>query len=172
MRAAAAMLLVLALSACGGDRMDDLKQFVADSGKGLRGKVPPVPEVKPYEPFTYNAFDLPDPFKPRALKPSKGGGAIQPDLNRPKEALEAYPLESLTMVGTMEKDHSIQAIIKTPDKSLYRVKVGNHMGQNFGLITRITDSEVDIKEIVQGSGGDWTERTSSIQLQEQQEQKK
>lgn len=172
MKAAVALLLLLTLAGCGGDRMDDLKQFVANSGNGLRGKVQPIPEVKPYEPFTYDAFGLTDPFDPKRLRPAKGGGSLQPDMSRPKEPLEAYSLESLTMVGTLEQDHTPQAIIKTPDNRLYRVTVGNHMGQNFGVITRITDSEVDLKEIVQDSAGDWTERPSSIHLQEQQEQKK
>lgn len=172
MRARLVLLVLLGLTACSSGNMDDLKQFVADSGKGLRGKVEPLPEVKPYEPFTYNAFDLPDPFKPRKLQQAKGGGGLQPDFNRPKEPLEAYPLESLSMVGTLTRDHVTYALIKAPDKSIYRVKPGNYLGQNFGQITRITPDEVDIKEIVQDSGGDWTQRDSSLQLQEQQEQKK
>lgn len=168
------IILALSLVACSADQNEDLKQFVKDSGNGLRGKVDPLPEIKPYEPFTYNAFDLQDPFKPRKLQPAKGTGGIQPDLNRPKEALEAYPLENLKMVGTLQKNKTIFAIIKTPDNNLYRVKAGNYIGQNFGVISKVTESDLNLKEIVQDSAGDWTERASTIQLQEQelQEQKK
>lgn len=166
MRRAAIILLSAALGACGAGHHDDLEQFVRDSGQGLRGKVEPLPEVQPYQPFAYNAFDLPDPFKPRKLKPAGGGGGLQPDFNRPKEALESFPLESLKMVGTLQQNKITYAIIKATDNSLHRVKPGNHMGQNFGVITAISDTEIAVKEIVQDSAGDWTERSTTINLQE------
>ncbi len=171
MKRIAPILLILGLASCSSDQNEDLKQFVNDSGKDLRGKVEPLPEIKPYEPFTYDAFELQDPFKPRKLLPSKGGGGLQPDLNRPKGPLESYPLENLSMVGMLQKDKHTYAIIKTPDNTLYRVIVGNYIGQNFGLITKVTESEVNLKEIVQDSTGDWTERESSLQLQEQEQKK-
>jgi len=164
---AAAALLV---TGCGGDEFSDLRQFVKESGEGLRGRVEPIPEVKQFEPFAYNAFDLPDPFKPRTMvfDGRAAGGGPQPDLNRRKEALEAFPLESLQMVGTLEQRRVNYALIKTPDKNLYRVKVGNYVGQNFGVITAISDSAVTLKEVIQDpSSGSWTERTSSLQLLEQ-----
>lgn len=154
------------LSACGGGGMDDLKTFVAEAGKDMQGKIEPLPEVKAYEPFTYSAFDLPDPFKPRKLTVSGGGGGVQPDFNRPREPLEAYSLETLQMVGMVSKKGVIHAVIRTPDKAIYHVRKGNYMGQNFGLITRITDSEVTLREIVQDSAGDWSERISTLILQE------
>jgi len=171
MKRFAPVLLIIGLASCSADQNEDLKQFVNDSGKDLRGKVDPLPEIKPYEPFSYNAFELQDPFKPRKLQPAKGGGGLQPDLNRPKGPLEAYPLENLNMVGMLQQNKDTYAIIKTPDNTLYRVKVGNYIGQNFGLITKVTESEVNIKEIVQDSTGDWTERESSLQLQEQEQKK-
>lgn len=171
MRALVIALLGLALSACGGSQHDDLVQFVKDAGKDLRGKVEPLPEVKPYEPFAYNGFDLPDPFRPRKLQPAKGGGGVQPDLNRRKEPLEAYPLENLKMVGTLQQNRITYALIKTPDKNLYRVKMGNYVGQNFGIITGVTETEVKLTEIVQDSAGDWTEKGTSINLSEEQDQK-
>jgi len=165
-----AICLTLVLSACGG-ASEDTRDFVKNSGKDLRGKVTPLPEVKPYEPFPYEATDLPDPFKPRKLAPPKGGGGVQPDFNRPKEALESFALESLKMVGTLQKDKTVYAIIKTPENSLYRVRPGNYIGQNFGIITQVTDSEVKLTEIVQDSAGDWTERNSSLALTEEQQKK-
>jgi type IV pilus assembly protein PilP len=173
MRWPATVLLCIGLTACGSSQFDDLDKFVKDSGQGLRGKVEPLPQVNPYEPFTYNAFELPDPFKPRKLSPIKGSGTgIQPDLNRPKEPLESYPLESLKMMGTLQRNKVNFALVRTPDNTLYRVKAGNYMGQNYGVITSISESDITLKEIVQDSGGDWTERQSSVQLQEEQEQKK
>jgi type IV pilus assembly protein PilP len=155
----------LGLSGCGGGGMDDLRTFVAETGKDMQGKIEPLPEVKVYEPFTYNAFDLPDPFKPRKLS-TGGGGGVQPDLNRPKEPLEAFSLETLKMVGMVSRQGMIHAVIKTPDNAIYHVRKGNYVGQNFGLITQISDSEVSLREIVQDSAGDWSERTSTLILQE------
>jgi type IV pilus assembly protein PilP len=160
----------LLLAGCGGDEFSDLRQFVKESGEGLRGRVEPIPEVQQFEPFAYNAFDLPDPFKPRTTLAGSRipGGGPQPDLNRRKEALEAFPLESLQMVGTLEQKRVYYALIKTPDKNLYRLKVGNYLGQNFGVITAISDSAVTLKEVIQdSSSGSWTERTSNLQLLEQ-----
>ena len=167
------LLLGFLLAAC-SEEFQDIKDFIKESDKGLRGRVEPLPEVKPYEPFIYNAFDLPDPFKPRKTEPVKaaGGSKLQPDLNRRKEALEAYPLENLRMVGTLERSKVIYALIKSPDNNLYRVTNGNYMGQNFGLITNVTESSLKLKELVQDSGGDWTERESNLQLLDEQERKK
>ncbi|HQZ44630.1 MAG TPA: pilus assembly protein PilP, partial [Usitatibacteraceae bacterium] len=121
----------------------------------------------PFEPFTYEGFDLPDPFKPRKINSKEGGaGGIAPDLNRRKEPLEAYPLEQLKMVGTLEQGKEMFAIVRA-DKTLYRVKKGNYMGQNFGLITDVTDADIKLKEIVQDSAGDWAERQSVLPLLEE-----
>jgi type IV pilus assembly protein PilP len=148
--------------------MDELKTFVRDSDKGLPRRIDPLPAVKPFEPFTYEGFDLPDPFKPRKLSaPKEGsGGGLAPDLNRRKEPLEAFPLEQLKMVGTLSQGNDIYALVRA-DKTLYRVKKGNYMGQNFGLITDVTDSDIKLKEIVQDSAGDWAERQSVLPLLEE-----
>lgn len=157
--------LALVLAGCGGGDMDDLKQFVNDAGRDAQGKIEPLPQVKPYEAFTYEAFDLPDPFKPRKLS-MKGGGGLQPDLARPREPLEAYSLETLKMVGVLSRNGVTEAVILTPDKTIYHVRKGNYLGQNFGMITAITDHAITLREIVQDSGGDWAERTSTLTLQE------
>ena len=161
-------LISLLLAGCGGEEFQDLRDFVKNSGKDMRGKIPPPPEVKPYEPFTYNNdASLPDPFKPR--KPDLHGGRAginQPDMNRPKEALEEFPLEGLKMVGYLSQNKVGYAVIRAPDGKLHRVKAGNYIGMNFGLIKEVTDTEVQIKEMVQDSAGDWSERMSSLQLLE------
>ena len=158
----------LVLASCSSE-LDELKSFVRDSEKGMPRKIDPLPAVKPFEPFTYEGFDLPDPFKPRKLTPPKEagtGGGLAPDLNRRKEPLEAYPLEQLKMVGTLSQANVMYALVRA-EKTLYRVTKGNYMGQNFGLVTDITDGEIKLKEIVQDSAGDWAERQSVLPLLEE-----
>jgi type IV pilus assembly protein PilP len=162
-----ASLVVGLLGGCSSE-MDDLKRFVRESDKGLPRRIDPLPAVKPFEPFTYEGFDLPDPFKPRKLATARegSGGGIAPDLNRRKEPLESFPLEQLKMVGTLSQGKDTYALVRA-DKTLYRVKKGNYMGQNFGLITDVSDNEIKLKEIVQDSAGDWTERQSVLPLLEE-----
>jgi type IV pilus assembly protein PilP len=160
-------LALASLAGCGQDRYQDLRAFMSDADKTLPRRIDPLPEMRPYEPFEYKGFDVPDPFRPRKLTPAKGeGGGLQPDLNRRREPLESYPLESLKMVGLLQQKNVRYAVIRA-DNTLYRVHKGNYMGQNFGLITDVNDGEVKLKEIVQDSGGDWTERVSTLQLLEE-----
>ncbi|MFZ2542225.1 MAG: pilus assembly protein PilP [Gallionella sp.] len=160
-------LCSLLLVGCGGEEYQDLRDFVKNSGAGLRGKIEPPPDVKPYEYFAYtNDTNLPDPFKPRKPEKRSGGGINQPDLDRPKEALEEFPLENLKMVGYLHRNKVGYAVIRATDGKLHRVEAGNYIGLNFGLIMEVTDAEVIIKEMVQDSAGDWTERESSLQLLE------
>ena len=156
----------LLVAACGGESHQDLRAWMQDQGKGVKGKLDPLPQVKPYEPFTYNAFDLPDPFKPRKIEPAKGGSKLAPDLNRRKEPLESFPLESLQMVGTLQRGKNTYALVRTTDKDIYQIRIGNYLGQNFGVVVQISEGEVQVRELVQDGAGDWTERSSTIQLAE------
>ncbi|MDR3299193.1 MAG: pilus assembly protein PilP [Candidatus Accumulibacter sp.] len=162
----------LALAACStGSNHEDLRQFMDNAAKGEKGKVTPLPQVKPYEPVAYDVGNLVDPFKSSKAIPekAKGGGGEKPDFDRPREPLEAYPLESLKYVGVMtrEKEKASYAIIQV-DRSLYQVKAGNYLGQNFGVITKVDEAEVALKELVQDAVGDWVERVSSLRLQGQE----
>lgn len=163
----------LLLGGCSGEEHSDLRQFVKESDKMPGGRIPPLPEVKPYEPFAYNAYDLTDPFKPRKIEPPKttAKGGIQPDFNRQREALEAFPLENLAMVGTLQQKGQVFALVRAPDKGLYRVSSGNYLGQNFGRIVGITETDIKLKEIVQDSGGNWEEKDQALMLQEQETKK-
>ena len=152
------------LAGCGGESHQDLRAWMADQGKNARGRVDPLPQIKPYESFAYNAFDLPDPFKPRKIEPTKGNSKLAPDLARRREPLESYPLESLNMVGTLQQGKSTYALVRTPDKDVYQVTTGNYLGQNFGVILGINENEIRLKELVQDGSGDWAERTASLQL--------
>jgi len=164
------LLIPVALATLWGcsSELDDLKQFVRESDKGLPRKIEPLPAVKPFEPFAYEGFDLPDPFKPRkmAAVDQKKNELIDKELTRRKEPLEAFPLEQLKMVGTLSQGPDVYALVRA-DKTLYRVKKGNYMGQNFGLITDVTENEIKLKEIVQDSAGDWAERQSVLPLLEE-----
>ena len=163
------VLGTLLLAACGGEEFQDLRDFVKNAGADMRGKVDPPPELKPYEPFTYdNSLALPDPFKPRKqeTKGGGGGGINQPDMERNREPLEEVPLEGIKMVGYLYQAKVGHAIVRSPDGKLHRVKAGNYLGPNFGKIISVTDTEIQVREQVQDSAGDWTERISILPLME------
>lgn len=151
----------LVVAGCGSDG-EDLRDFVRNADKSLPRKIEPLPAVKPFEPFAYAGFDLPDPFRPRKAA-SRGGGGPAPDLNRRREPLEAFPLDQLRMVGTLERSGELFALIRA-DRTLYRVSKGNYLGQNFGQITEINEAGIKLKEIVQDGVGDWAERQSALSL--------
>jgi len=155
------------LTGCGFEEGDDLDQYMRDATKDVKPKVKPLPEVQPYMALQYNADGtLVDPF--RARKAVNKSSVLQPNLNRPKEPMEAYPLESLKYVGLLSKSKLTYALLKTPDESVQQVKLGNYVGQNFGRVTQIKDGEVVLLELVQDDlTGDWVERTTSLVLQEQ-----
>jgi type IV pilus assembly protein PilP len=157
-------ILLVACSA--GSDYADLEQWMNDASKNLRGKISPLPEVKPYESVAYDVERLVDPFKSSRVVPEKvkSAGGVGPILDRPREPLEAYPLESLNYVGVMTRKNVSYAIVRV-DKSLYQVKTGNYLGQNFGKVTNIGESEIILKEFVQDGDDGWIERESSLLMQ-------
>jgi type IV pilus assembly protein PilP len=161
------VFLCVLLAACGSEKHSDLREFVKNSDNLPRGRIAPLPEIKPYSAVEYNAFDLTDPFKPRKIEPPKGTavGGVQPDVTRRREPLEAYPLEALKMVGILKQKGTF-ALVKTPDNNLFQVKSGNYLGQNFGRIVEISDTTIKLKEIVQDSNGNWEEKDQTLLLQE------
>ncbi|WP_233702115.1 pilus assembly protein PilP [Iodobacter ciconiae] len=167
------MVTTISLSACFGEENSDLKNWMKENSEGLRGKVEALPEAKPYVSFEYKAFDLSDPFRAAKMELAKKGtgGGLAPNTNRAKEILENYDLEKLRMVGTLTQGKTINGLINAPDGNLYRVKVGSYMGQNFGMVTAVRDTEIQLKEIVEDSGGDWVERTTSLSLDEAEQKK-
>jgi len=163
----AVLSTVFLLTSCGAGKGDDLDQFMANASNDIRVKIEPIPEVKPYTPVEYNADgSLHDPFKARKAQSNQSGG-LQPNLSRPKEPLEAYPLESLKYVGILSKAKLKYALLQPPDNVVQEAKIGSYLGQNFGVVTEITENAVMLKEIVQDDAtGDWIERSTSINLQE------
>ena len=156
-------ILTLFVIGCSSGQGDDLDKFMADAGKGMSTAVPPLPQVKPYEPLQYNADKvLSNPFKSK-----KVSGKLAPNLNRPRQPLEAYPLESLKYVGSISRNKLIYALIKAPDNSVQQLKLGNYLGTNYGLVTKITESALVLKELVlDQASGDWVEQTTTMNLQE------
>lgn len=158
------MACTLVLGCSGGDQ-EELQQWMQQETKDLRGRIPPLPQVKPYEPIPYDAAGLVEPFRTSKLEVDrKQGGGLQPDLNRTKEPLESYPLESIKYVGLMTKGRMHNAIV-TVDGALFRVRTGSYMGQDFGVITNISETEISLRELVQDASSDWIERPSTLQLQ-------
>jgi type IV pilus assembly protein PilP len=166
------ILAALALVACGGEEHGDLKQELNQLTKDFRGRVEPLPQVKPYEPVPYTAEGQVDPFRPeridvalRQITPSASSARIEKERDRPKEPLEAFPLESIQMLGTITRARETFALVKA-GPNLYRIRKGNYMGQNFGVVTGIDEASVNLKELVQDGAGEWVERTSALQLVE------
>lgn len=166
-----AMIAVM-LSACGGGDFEDLQTYVKDVKSRPGGGIPGLPEAKPYERFLYQDADLRDPFKPTiksAASPQGGSqlvNQIRPNTNRDTEALEQFPLDTLRMVGSLNQNAEKWGIVKTTDGHIYRVKKGNHVGKNFGEITKITDSEIQIIEIISDGMGGWLERDAALKISE------
>lgn len=166
-----ATCLVAALSAgCSGSN-EELRQWMADTRKEMKPVTPALTEPKLFEPYLYRDQGDVDPFDPgkvaNALKAlaNKAPNGLAPDLSRRREPLEAYPLDTITMVGTLQRPNLRFALLRA-DNVVYQAKVGNFVGQNFGIITRIDESGVAIKETVQDAAGEWVERASTLQLQE------
>lgn len=163
------LLALVLLAGCSSDGLEDLREFVRTAHADRKPKIEPLPEIKPYEAFAYAAIDLADPFSAANLRPQTAQSKLsgpRPDMNRRKEPLEDYPLDSLKMVGTLSKGKMSWGVIQTADGAVYRVQKGNHLGQNFGRITRVTDEKIDLIELVQGAMGEWVEREASIAIQE------
>jgi type IV pilus assembly protein PilP len=160
------------LAACSSNE-SDISTWMAEQRAQSRPKVTPISEPKKFIPQEYLGADAMDPFNvqklTQALKrdsASPGNMAIiAPEMARRKESLEMMPLDSMVMVGSMQKEGVPVALLRI-DNLLYQVKVGNYLGQNFGRIMKITETEVQLREVVQDSSGDWIERPASLQLQE------
>jgi type IV pilus assembly protein PilP len=171
LRASALMLLTLSLYGCGDGDIQEINQWMQQVRQQTRVSIKPLSPPKKFMPYTYDAKGREDPYSPNklavAFAKAKGTGAIHPNLDRRREALESYPLDTLHMVGTLSKPGMTYGLIQA-DKSVYQVKVGNYIGQNFGMITRITENEIDLKEVVQDASGEWVEREAKLELQETQ----
>lgn len=169
-RAIFGLLSMALLAGCVGEDLSDLQQYVAEIKAREPGPIEPLPELKQIETYVYEVADRRTPFRlggesleEDSVIPSNG---ITPDPLRRKEELEQYPLDSLRMVGSLEQEETMWALIKARDGALFRVHTGNYMGQNHGQITRISEDQVGLTEIVPDGENGWQERQASVALSE------
>ena len=159
-------IVAAGLAACGAG-MDDLDSYINEVKARPGGRIEPLPEITPYEVFTYiaDAEGLRSPFvpdTPQAAGPAAGG--MSPDPDRPAEFLESFPLDTLRMVGTLDINQTVYGLVQTSDGLIHRVVPGNYMGQNDGRITDITESEIVLVEIISDGIGGYIERDAAIVL--------
>lgn len=166
------VVFMILLSGCGSDDFSDLTRYIAEVKARPKEAIKPLPEIKVIEPFLFKPEGLRDPFKPLE-QPEQNEGAdvstasgIKPDTTRRKEELEAFPLDGLKMVGTVNMKSNLWGLVKASDGTIYRVKVGNYMGKNYGKIIRIVSDKIELMEIVPDKPGTWREQPSSIALTE------
>jgi len=166
------LIFSIVLVSCGDDGFSDLKQYITDVNARPKGTIEPLPEIKAVEPFVFKPEGLRDPFKPISETQDAeeaqvaAGNGIKPDTSRRKEELEAFPLDSLRMVGTVVMKANLWGLVKASDKTIYRVQVGNYMGKNYGKIIRILTDKIELMEIVPDTPGTWREQQTSLALTE------
>ncbi len=167
---AAAAALALALAACSADT-DELQQWMDQQRREVKPNVSPLQPPRKFDPAPYRMAQAVEPFSNQKLTVALKQEARQPnsllaaELNRRKEPLESYPLDSMSMVGSVNKQGQPFALLRV-DNLLYQVKVGDYLGQNYGRITKIAETEIALREIVQDAAGEWIERPAALQLQE------
>jgi type IV pilus assembly protein PilP len=164
----------MVLAACGSSEQDELQQWMTEQRAQTKPRVQPIPEPKKFTPQEYTQAAATDPFSLQKLtqalrkesaQSTSNAGLIAPELARRKEPLESFPLDAVTMVGSLVKAGQPVALVRV-DNLLYQVRPGNYLGQNYGRITKVSETEVTLREIVQDAAGEWIERTATLQLQE------
>lgn len=172
------VLMAGLLAGCGDSDVQEVRTWMKQIDAQTKVQVPPLAEPKTFIPFAYARKDEMDPFNPNKLlaelarlAAAGGHNGLKPDTERRKEFLETFPLDTIKMVGTIEKKGVMYAVLQV-DRAVHQVVVGQHLGQNFGRITSIDENSVSLKEIVQDATGDWVERQSRLELQESKENTK
>jgi len=174
-RGAGYLIVVTLLMGCSSGSMDDLQAYVDEVKASRKGKVPPLPEFTPVESFTYSVANKGDPFVSweakaasavKQEKKAKKGGGLQPDMTRRREPLESFPLDTLRMVGTLQRENESSALVRSPDGLVSRVVVGNYVGQNHGRVVSILPDRMELMEIVPDGLGGWQHRPASLVIVE------
>jgi len=167
-------VLVSSLAGCTSSGQDELREWMQAERSSIRPQVKPIPEPIKFVPQAYASERLIEPFSNEKLAsvlknsdaaPAVNSALIAPELNRRKQPLEAFPLDTMSMVGSLNRQGQLMALVKV-DSLLYQVKPGSYLGQNYGRVMKITETEVVLREIVQDAVGEWTERLAALQLQE------
>lgn len=172
--AASAMSIVFLLAGCAPSGQEELQAWMNEQRQLTKPQIQPIPEPKKFTPQAYTQDAATDPFSNQKLtqalkressQSTSNAGLVAPELSRRKEPLESYPLDSMVMVGSLLKEGKPVALIRV-DNLLYQVRPGNYLGQNFGKIVKVAETEVVLREIVQDAAGEWIERSATLQLQE------
>jgi len=166
------------LAGCTTSGQDELLAWMQAERNAIKPQVKPISEPTKFIPQTYSGEQMMPPFSGEKLASVMRGSPstvvlnsslIQPELNRRKQPLEAYPLDAMSMVGSIRSQGQLVALVKV-DNLLYQVRAGSYLGQNYGRVNKITETEVTLREIVQDSAGEWTERPAALQIQEEASQ--
>lgn len=168
---AVAFLFIVGATSCARSNMDDLEQFVKETKLKFAGQVESLPAVRPYESYDYGASDKRDPFRSsvslvKTIAITHVSNGLLPDSVRRKEELEQFELDSLTMVGLLVKEGQNWAIVKAPGGNVARVREGNYIGRNHGKILKISETKIEVKEIVADGLGGWIERPNTLGLKQ------
>jgi len=169
-RAIVGLLPMVLLAGCAGEDLTDLHQYTQQIKAREPGQIEPLPEIKQIETYVYEAGERRNPFSlgdgAMAEDPTKPTSGIAPDPLRRKEELEQFPLDSIRMVGSLEQEETMWALVTSREGTLFRVQAGNYMGQNHGQITRVAEDRIELTEIVPDGATGWQERQASVALSE------
>lgn len=166
--------IALVLSGCGPSGEEELRLWMADQRATTKPSVTPLTEPKKFFPQPYGEDGAVEPFNQLKLtqalrrdtnQVASNAALIAPEMSRRKEPLELFPLDAMAMVGSLNKNGALTALLKV-DNLIYQVRAGSYLGQNYGKILQITETSIKLREIVQDATGDWIERTTSLDLQE------
>jgi len=169
-----AMGMLLGLTGCDSSDKEQLQQWMSEQRALTKPQIDRLPEPSKFSPQAYAEGSSIEPFSNQKLtqalkreldRSSTNSALITPELARRKESLEAYPLDTAVMVGSLNKSGYLVALLRI-DNLLYQARVGNYLGQNYGRITKVTETGLTLREIVQDAAGEWIERTATLQLQE------
>lgn len=166
-----ALLCVTLLAGCSDGDVAEVRQWMDQTRNQTRVSVEPLSEPKTFIPFAYTHIDVVDPFSQDKLLVElarAGGGGKRPDTDRQKEPLEYFPLDTVRMVGAIRKGGINYALLQI-DRQVFQVRVGQRIGQNYGVVTAVSEVAVDIRETVQDATGDWVERMTKLELLEGKE---
>lgn len=166
--------VLMILTGCGSSKEDDIRQWIVEERNQTRPKVAPIPAPKQFKPESYTNAAAIEPFSNQKLaqalkrdssQVAANGALVAPELARRKEPLESFPLDAMTLVGSILKSGQPVALVKV-DNLLYQVKLGNYLGEHYGRVIKIGETELTLREIAQDGVGEWIERVATLQLLE------
>ena len=162
------ILASLALAGCVNDNVSDLQSYVQTIKAKKPAPIPPLPEAKSYETYVYDETTLRDPFHRSVRAPTitQTNNSFRPNMKRQREVLEQYPLDTLKLVGSLEQGGERWALVRSQDGTLYRTKKGRYIGQDYGEIIRVTESEIVLQETVPDGLGGWVRRQATLSVSE------